>query len=208
MAVRDKPQEHPFRETQLEIVERHQELLAEEQAIVVNDSTSLRAVALLEQEASLQQVQECLLGAEGEGCSDALVLASAVTTPCWAQIQASDSVTNTEADIEVEEETKEEPEKQEAANIRRTFQLKEEANFTTSNRPQANADRQESELLERIEWDEQAEEWKLAAHLEVDLMTAEEQEALDLSPGDDRADVTHRLDSPDEEVNSNFTHFG
>ena len=73
-AERGMPQEHPFRETQLEIVDRHQELLAEEQAIVVNDSTTMSALSLLEQASALEQLQVCLAGAKGEDCSGALML--------------------------------------------------------------------------------------------------------------------------------------
>ena len=65
LAERGMPQEHPFLETQLEIMNRHQELLAEEQAIVVNDSTTMSAISLLEQASALEQLKVCLAGTEG-----------------------------------------------------------------------------------------------------------------------------------------------
>ena len=92
LAERGMPQEHPFLETQLEIMNRHQELLAEEQAIVVNDSTNCCAISLLEQSSALEQLRVCLAGAEGGDGTGALLLASAVTPPlggCWAQIRTN-----------------------------------------------------------------------------------------------------------------------
>ena len=56
------------------------------------------------------------------------------------------------------------------------------------------------ELADRIEWDEAAGEWRLAAQLDssasLDLLTAEEQETLQLSPRGEREEAVHWLDSP------------
>jgi hypothetical protein len=86
LAERGKPIEHPFRETQLEIINRHEILLQVEQSIQVNDGTDVSMLMLLQQEEGLLELRRhCGAAAHSEV---AMVGASSGLS-CWARIPAS-----------------------------------------------------------------------------------------------------------------------
>ena len=91
---RGNPQEHPLVQTQMEVVDRHQELLAEEQNVAVRAGTALQLTGLMDQHLALQTLkdsltlEDSLTVQEPEG-SHALCAPCETAAACWAQIGIS-----------------------------------------------------------------------------------------------------------------------
>ena len=84
LELRGKLQEHPWHKTQLAIIQKQVQRLADEETVLVINRTEIKMVGLLDQQAALVELGNCIeTGASSEGCALAL---ESKGTSCWAQI--------------------------------------------------------------------------------------------------------------------------